>query len=118
MHFTVQGHGKTVAITARYLLDLEPLQRLDGLRHEDVGGVAVPEPPEISPAPAVHLQLVLGVGGGVVRAADDKTDPRSVEAAQHRGHEPVLHVAVPELPVLAPAPRAQHVVRCKQSTRP
>lgn len=105
-----------MAIPAGNLLDLEPLQRLDRLRCEDVAGVAVPEPPEISPAPAVHLQLVLGVGGGVVRAADDQRDPGRVEAAQHRGHEPVLRVAVPELPVLSSAPRAQHVVRWKQNT--
>jgi hypothetical protein len=100
-----------MAIPAGNLHDLEPL-----LRREDVAGVSVPEPPEIPPAPAVHLPLVLGVGGGVVRTADDQRDPGRLEAAQHRGHEPVIRVAVPELPVLAPAPRAQHVVRCKQST--
>lgn len=100
-----------MAVPAGNLLDLEPLQRLDRLGREDVAGVAMPEPPEVSPAPAVDLQLVLGVGGGVVGAADDRRDPGRVEAAEHGGHEPVLRVAVAELPVLAPAPRAQDIAR-------
>jgi len=100
-----------MAVPAGNLLDLEPLQRLDRLGHEDVAGVAMAQPPEVSPAPAVDLKLVLGVGGGVVGAADDRRDPGRVEAAEHGGHEPVLRVAVAELPVLAPAPRAQDIAR-------
>ena len=102
-----------MAIAASYLLDLYPLQGLDWLRSEHVAGVAMAEPPEVSPAPAVHLLLVLGVGGGVVGAADDRRDPRrgGVEAAQHRRHQPVLRVPVPELPVLPSPPRAQHIAR-------
>lgn len=73
----------------------------------------MPQPPEITPPPAVDLVLVFGVGGGVVRPADDGRDPRRVEAADHRRHEPVLRVPVAELPVLSPAPRAQHIARCK-----
>lgn len=69
------------------------------------------EPPKIPPPPAVDLVLLLGVGGGVVRPADDGRDPRRVEAADHRRHEPVLRVPVAELPVLPPAPRAQHIAR-------
>ena len=105
-----------MAVPAGNLLDLEPLQRLDRLGREDVGGVAMPQPPEVSPPPAVDLQLLLGVGGSVVGAADDRRDPGRVEAAQHRGHEPVLRVAVPELPVLAPAPRAQRIARWQADT--
>lgn len=105
-----------MAIPASNLLDLEPLQGLDRLGREDVGGVAMPQPPKVSPPPAVDLQLLLGVGGGVVGAADDRRDPGRVEAAQHRGHEPVLRVAVPELPVLSPAPRAQHIARWQADT--
>lgn len=100
-----------MTIPAGNLLDLEPLQRLDGLGREHVAGVAMPQPPEVSPAPAVDLQVVLGVGGGVVGAADDRRDPGRVEAAEHCGHEAVLRVAVPELAVLAPAPRAQRIAR-------
>lgn len=100
-----------MAIPARQLLDLYPLQRLDRLRREDVAGVAMAQPPEIAPAPAVDLLLLLGVGGGVVRPADDGGDPRRAEAADHGGHEPVLGVPVAELPVLAPPPRAQHIAR-------
>lgn len=106
-----------MAVPAGNLLDLEPLQRLDRLGREDVTGVAMPEPPEVSPAPAVDLQLVLGVGGGVVGAADDRRDPGRVEAAEHGGHEPVLRVAVAELPVLAPAPRAQDIARWQADTK-
>mgnify|MGYP003702379647 CR=1 FL=1 len=115
LHFTCHSDGKTMAIAASYLLDLYPLQGLDWLRSEHVAGVAMAEPPEVSPAPAVHLLLVLGVGGGVVGAADDRRDPRrgGVEAAQHRRHQPVLRVPVPELPVLPSPPRAQHIARCK-----
>lgn len=105
-----------MAVPAGNLLDLEPLQRLDRLGREDVGGVAMPQPPEVSPPPAVDLQLLLGVGGGVVGAADDRRDPGRVEAAQHRGHEPVLGVSVAELPVLAPAPRAQRIARWQADT--
>lgn len=100
-----------MAIPACQLLDLYPLQRLDRLWREHVAGIAMPEPPEIAPAPAVDLLLFLGVCGGVVGPADDRRDPRGVEAADHGGHEPVLGVAVAELPVLAPAPRAQHIAR-------
>lgn len=71
----------------------------------------MPQPPEIPPPPAVDLVLVLGVGGGVVRPADDGRDPRRVEAADHRRHEAVLGVPVAQLPVLSPAPRAQHIAR-------
>lgn len=71
----------------------------------------MPQPPEITPPPAVDLVLVFGVGGGVVRPADDGRDPRRVEAADHRRHEPVLRVPVAELPVFSPAPRAQHIAR-------
>jgi hypothetical protein len=106
-----------MAVPAGNLFDLEPLQRLDRLGREDVAGVAVPQPPKVSPAPAVDLQLVLGVGGGVVGAADDGRDRGRVEAAKHRGHEPVLRVAVAELPVLAPAPRAQDIARWQADTK-
>lgn len=100
-----------MAVPARELLDLYPLQRLDRLRREDVAGVAVSEPPEIAPPPAVDLLLFLGVCGGVVGPADDGGDPGRVEAADDGGHEAVLGVPVAELPVLAPAPRAQHIAR-------
>lgn len=63
------------------------------------------------PSPAVELHLVVGVGGGVVGAADDGCNAWHVEGGQHRRHRPVLGVSVAELPVLAPAPRAHHLAR-------
>lgn len=70
-----------MAIPAGHLLDLYPLQRPDRLGREHVAGIAMPQPPKIPPTPAVDLLLFLGVGGGVVRPADDGRDPWGVEAA-------------------------------------
>lgn len=50
MHLSGVSDGEAVAVPAGDLLDLDPLQRLDGLRVEHVAGVAVPQPPEVSPA--------------------------------------------------------------------
>lgn len=77
-----------MAIPAGHLLDLYPLQRPDRLGREHVAGIAMPQPPKIPPTPAVDLLLFLGVGGGVVRPADDGRDPWGVEAADHRRHQP------------------------------
>jgi len=66
-----------------------------------------------SPPPTVHLQLSLRVGSSVISSASDRHDPRAGQRGQQRRKRPVLGVPVPELPVLAPAPRAESTVSCK-----
>ena len=55
MHLSVEGDGEAVAVAAGDLLDLDPMQRHDGLRVEHVAGVAMSQPPEVSPAHTRHL---------------------------------------------------------------
>jgi hypothetical protein len=52
VYLPVDSDGEAVAVTAGDLLDLDPVQRLDRLRVEHVAGVAVSQPPKVSPAHA------------------------------------------------------------------
>lgn len=65
------------------------------------------------PSPAVNLELGLRVCRCMISAAGNGRNTGAVQGSQYRRDEPVLGIAVTELPVFASSPRAYNISSCK-----